>query len=133
MKNIVLAFIGILLLASIAMAVESIQKKELFSGYSSANSTTVYSTATNTGTFTKKSIIINGNYKSGTYGNYSGTVVLQGAPTASGPWVTLKDKSGNATSATTNTVFHLEDLVQYVRASWTKTKHQISVWMYYAK
>lgn len=136
MKNITLAMIGIFLLmfAVTAFAVDSIQNKAMLSN----QTTTGVSSVVNTGLHSKKTVVINGVadaawLTAGTYGNYSGTVVIQGAPTATGPWVTLKDKAGNATSATTNTTFDLDNLVQYIRASYTKSKHSVSVWLYYAK
>lgn len=129
MKTLLFTILLLVSVVTAAFAVDQIKTTSLFT----AQTTTGVSSAVNTGLYTKKSVIINGSYTGGVYGNYSGTLLLQCAPTATGPWVTCKDSSGNAVSATTNTTFDLDTLVQYVRANWTKTKHNISVWLYYAK
>lgn len=85
-----------------------------------------------------KTIQINGNYSASVYGNYSGTVLIQCAQTTAagvaGPAVTCKDSGAStATSATTNTLFTVRDLSDWVRAVYTKSKHNVTVIMNYAQ
>lgn len=130
MKNSILVIFLTLCVAATVFAAESIQTKALFT----AKDTTAYSSVVNTGLFTKKTVIANGIYASGVYGNYSGTFRLECAPTATGPWQTCKDKGNNSVTATnSNVTFHLDDLVQYVRAYYLQSKHKLTVWLFYAK
>ena len=121
------------LLIIIAMSVSAlagdIQTKVLLTN----QSTTVNSAVTDTGLRTRKTVIINGTYSASVYGNYSGTVAVQCAPTATGPWVTCKDRANTATSATTNTYFVLDDFARYVRAAYTQGKHGVTVWLSYGE
>lgn len=84
-----------------------------------------------------KTIQVNGNYSASAYGNYSGTVLIQCAQTTAGvagPAVTCKDAgSSTATSATTNTLFTVRDLSDWVRAVYTKSKHNVTIIMNYAQ
>jgi hypothetical protein len=81
MKNIIIAFFLVLATAVSAFAVTDIQTKVLLTN----QTTTADSVVTDTGLRTKKTVVVNGNYSASVYGNYSGTVAVQCAPTATGP------------------------------------------------
>lgn len=134
------AFVGALTLVLFSpptvKAAESIQSKAMFNLYSSAVNTSNNSSVTDTGLNTRKTVFINGMASSSSFGNYSGSVTIQCAPTASGPWVTCKDKGGSSAAATTNTVFNLDDLSRYIRAVYARTTNgikKISVWLFYGQ
>jgi hypothetical protein len=97
--------------------------------YSSAAATTAFST----GYMRKKTVHITGNYAAATFGNFSGTVAMQCGPTSSGPWVTCKDAGNTAVSTTTPAVYNLDNLSSYVRFLFTKTKHAVTVWLFYSE
>lgn len=95
----------------------------LYSGASAAVTTT---SAINVRGFKTKSMAVSGvtltsNPASITYKNMSGTVLIQCAPTASGPWSTCiaNDYAQTAISRTTNGIFTWSDAVAYVRLHWT--------------
>jgi hypothetical protein len=98
--------------------------------------TSATSTAFNTGIFTKKTVVVSGMTAPGTFTNYSGTVAFNCGPTAAGPLVACKDKTGNAVTLThTNGLFVLDDQTQFIQAVWTKTRaaatKNIGVWILY--
>lgn len=130
MKNIILLTVCLMfIMTGRALAVPDIQTKVLFSN----QTTTANSVVTDTGTRTKKTVMVNGNYSASVYGNYSGTVAFQCGPTAAGPWTTCKDRANTAASATTNTYFVLDDLARFIRAAYTQGKHGVTVWLFYAE
>lgn len=104
-----------------------------FTSYSGYGSTIRYSPATATGLYTRRTVVFQGISSNGTAITLQGTAALQCAPVASGPWQTCKDVNGNAVSTTNNAIFTVEDLTQYVRAAWTRTKQRVSVWMFYSE
>ena len=106
-----------------------------YSGYGSGGATTRYSVAQKVDRDTQKTVFVQG-YSTGTTeaSSLAGTVALQCGLTSSGPWVVAKDRAGSATSATSSTVFDLDTLCQYVRASYLKSAAgapNISVWLLY--
>lgn len=120
----------VMLVSSLAFAGQPIAKM-LFSNSSTVQGAASYSSAVKVSPSELKSVVVNGVYQGGTFGNFSGTVLLQCGPSSTGPWTTCKDVGGNAVSSTSNGHFNLESMIPYVRASWTRTKHRVSVWLYY--
>ena len=135
--SLALLFIVALIVPGAAIAATDIQNKALFTLFSSAFSTATNSAVTNTGLRTRKTVIINGYKTASTFGNFSGTFVLKGAPTSTGPWVTLKDINGNAVSATANTIYTVDDLSQFIMGTYTRGAgrgaKKIGVFLYYAE
>lgn len=129
--SILVSFVFCLMIAAPSMAGE-VFRKDIYSSYSGTIATQ-YSAATNTGKFTKKAVVVNGMYNATTYGNFSGTFLLQCGPTASGPWTTCKDIANTAVSTATNAHFNINSNTPFIRASWAKTKHRISVWLFYSE
>lgn len=132
MKKICFLVLSVLLLASGAFAADpEIRSVKVFDNHSGSAGVAVYSSVVNVSRFPQKSVMINGGYNGGTFGNYTGTVLLQCGPTVTGPWQTCKDAGNNAVTSTANAHFNLSSTIQYLRASWTKTKHRVTVWLNY--
>lgn len=137
MKNVIMLITSLFVIVALtvpALAVEDIQSTNIAS--KQATSTTTAAVAT--GLRTQKSIFITGQLADGTMTNYSSVVTIQEAPAAAGPFVTAKDVSGNAVTAThTNTVFHLNSLGTYYRAVIAKTNESalklVTIILKYAK
>lgn len=132
MKRITFTIVALLLMAGTAAAA-GIYSKSLFSNYTGSASTARYSTTFNYGTYTKKTVVVGGMHAAAVYAPYSGTFVLQGSNSASGPWVTVKDKAGNAVSATGNAVFDIDSMMPYLRGVWTRTKHRVNAFIYFSE
>lgn len=59
-----------------------------------------------------------------------GTISMQCAPYAIGPWLTCKDRGGNAISGTTNAVYDLETAVLFMRYNYTKSRNgSVKAWV----
>lgn len=104
-----------------------------FNSYTGSTGVIRYSPTIATGLYTQRTAVFQGISSNGVPVTLQGTATLQCAPTANGPWQTCKDVNGSAISTTSNAIFSLYDLTQYVRASWTRTKQRVSVWFYFTE
>lgn len=131
MRTILLTVLLLIAMACTVFAGE-VYSSKILDNYSGLAATARYSRTVNYGQYVKKSVSIGGVHASGAFAPYSGVVALQGASSATGPWVPLKDKAGNVVTATGNATFDLDSMVPFVRAVWTRTKHRVTVWMHYS-
>lgn len=134
MKTIRFSIVMIMLLVmSSPVIAGDVYRQTLFNDYTGLASTARYSPPFNYGVFTKKTVVVGGKHASGAFLPYSGTYTLVGAPTGTGPWVTVKDKAGNAVTATGNAVFDIDSALPFLRAVWTRTKHRVTSYIYYSE
>jgi hypothetical protein len=133
MKTISLIALSLFLVVALAVpafAVEDIQTTNLLTNKAASGDSSVV----DTGLRTQKTVFIAGTHSAGVYGTYSGVVTLKCAPTASGPWVTCKDRANTATTVShVDGYFHLNDLIRYIKVTYAQTKNNVSVWLYSAK
>lgn len=103
-----------------------------FSNYSAANGTAVKSQAYNVRGFNVKTVTVQGVAVAGhTDTTLSGTVLVECAPTSSGPWTTCtaNDYAQTAVSMTANGNMTFTNAAAYIRASWAKTAGLVKVWL----
>ena len=98
-----------------------------FNLYSAAAGGVVTSSAISVRGFRTKTLTVSGatlnsNAGTQTFKNMSGTLIVQCAPTASGPWATCTQSqvaSAPAVSLTANNQLSWADAVSYIRLKWT--------------
>lgn len=103
-----------------------------FSNYSATSGTAVKSSAYNVRGFKTKTITVQGvAVEAHADTTLSGTVLLECAPTASGPWTTCiaNDYAQTAVSMTANGNMTVTNAAAYIRASWAKTAGLVKVWL----
>lgn len=134
MKRILLSLLALAFTAGSAMAAGSYGNAVPFSNFSTNSGSAQFSAAYNVRGFKVKSATLQGvlvaDRTDSTY--LPGTLAIQCAPTASGPWRTCINSSyaQTAVSGTTNTVLTWTDASAYIRASWTKTAAGlVKVWL----
>lgn len=104
---------------------------------------TLMSNSSGTGTAYKvtgypfKTVVFGHHSGAAAFNTYSGIVTVQ-CKYGAQPYTTCKDVAGNAITKThdttaTGAVFTIRDLADYIRVVYTKTKHNISVYMNYAQ
>jgi hypothetical protein len=139
MKTFMGLFIAVLLCVTASAAVGAqrnsgeIYNIQVFNQYTGGPAVR-YSSPIKTDVYTLKQVVFAGYSTNGTdmLTNLPGTAVAQCGPTSNGPWVTNKDEAGNATSATTSTLFNILGMCQWMRYGWTKTgtgKRSLSAWI----
>lgn len=115
---------------------------QIFNKYTGLGSTARYSVAYKVDRNSKKTAIFQAYSGNGTttLATIPGTAVLQCGATSSGPWVTSKDLGAStAASATTSTLFTVDELCQWYRIGWTSTRpadgrpRSISAWLLYTE
>lgn len=109
-----------------------------FATYSAASAAVKTSAAQNVRGYKVKTLTINGvtltsSADSLTFKNMSGTVIVEGAPTSSGPWTTViaNDYAQTAVSKTTNGTMTWSDAIAYIRVKWTAATsgQKVKAWL----
>lgn len=126
MKTFLSLFIVLVLVAVTGSAFASSSGGNAFALYSGASAAVSNSAAMavrgyKTKTLTASGATLNSNATTQTFKNMSGTILVQCAPTSSGPWSTCvaNDYGQTATSKTTNGTFTWSDAAAYIRLQWT--------------
>lgn len=117
-----------------ASAAPEYKAVQMFSNYSSASASAVYSTVVPVYGFKVKAMQAQGKVmatKAAT--TLDGTFLVQCGPTLTGPWVTCQTEAGTAISTTTNKTMQWSDSVYYVRGSWAKTSGRLDAWIMLGK
>lgn len=126
MKTIISLFIMVALVATASIASAAAYGNNPFALYSAASGAVTTTSGMSVRGFKTKSMTVTGatlnsNAASQTFKNMSGTVLIECAPTSSGPWSTCvaNDYAQTAVSRTTNGTFTWSDAIAYVRLKWT--------------
>lgn len=130
MKRLFLAMA--LCLASATVAAAGYGNGVPFSNYSATSGTAVKSQAYNVRGFNVKTVTVQGvAVADHTDAALSGTVLVECAPTASGPWTTCTSNEYAQTpiSLTSNGNMTFTNASAYIRASWAKTAGLVKVWL----
>ena len=108
---------------------------QVFTNFSAANGTQVFSSPVNTSLYRFKSLMVQGVAVSGhTNTTLAGTLGVYCGPTAAGPfiqgtglWTTA---AGVALSTTSNTDIGWQSACPYIELGWTKTTGEVSAWLF---
>ena len=104
-----------------------------FDNFSTSSTSLQSSTYINVKNYRTKTVTITGRYvKGGPFGNYSGTVTVNGCTGSdSTAYCTTADTAtGTALTFTAPGNYSWSDAFPYIRVDYTKKKHPIDVWIY---
>lgn len=126
MKKITVLFSALFMLTCASTALAAANGSAAFVIYSGVSASTDTSAVYDVRAFKTKTMHVSGvtltsNATSITFKNMSGTAIVQGAPSSSGPWSTLvaNDYAQTAVSLTSNGSMTWNDATPYIRFKWT--------------
>ena len=122
-------FIIALFIVALALPAFALTRKEVaFPNLSTTSGATINSAVIDVRDYRTKTVVMSGVYGDATFGNFSGTGLIQCGATATGPWYTCVQEDSTAISQTAPGILSWRDAVNYIRVAFTKTKHDLKVW-----
>lgn len=124
MKNLILVTFAILALAVVAIAAEPVKQVTVPAIAATGSSAVIKATG-----YVNKTVHVTGSDTGITFMNFSGTGIVECAPTTSGPWSTCAQEDGTAISFTAPGNLSWTGLSDYIRVTYTKSKHSLKAWL----